>query len=51
MRCWHGSTANDSDDLRIMTSSGYYAPWFRRSFSERLIPLQIYRSLSERGQR
>ena len=29
VRCWHGGTANDSDEIRPMTSVGYLAPWFR----------------------
>ena len=28
VRCWHGGTANTSEDVRIMTSVGYYAPCF-----------------------
>lgn len=50
VRCWHGGTANNSDGARIMSSAGYYAPWFRRPASERALPLALYRQMSERGQ-
>ncbi len=50
VRCWHGGTANNSDELRIMTSAGYFAPWFRRPERETPLPLARYRELSARGQ-
>lgn len=49
VRCWHGGTANDSQDLRIMTSAGYYAPWFHRPGGGRDMPRDVFDSLSERG--
>ena len=49
VRCWHGGTANMSRDVRIMTSVGYYAPWFRRPGRDGEMPRAIYDSLSERG--
>lgn len=49
VRTWHGGTANDSSDLRIMTSAGYWAPWFRRPGGEAAMPSAIYRGLSARG--
>ena len=48
VRCWHGGTANDSQQNRIMTSVGYFAPWFRRPESAPL-PLARYEELSARG--
>lgn len=29
VRCWHGGTANTSQQIRPMTSIAYFAPWFR----------------------
>jgi ectoine hydroxylase-related dioxygenase (phytanoyl-CoA dioxygenase family) len=49
VRCWHGGTANTSKDIRIMTSTGYYAPWFRRPGMGGDMPRVIYNALSERG--
>ena len=49
VRMWHGGTANRSDENRIMTSTGYYASWFRRPGFERPLPLAFYEPLSERG--
>ncbi len=49
VRCWHGGTANMSRDMRIMTSVGYYAPWFRRPGRDGEMPRAIYDSLSDRG--
>ncbi|MBT4139696.1 MAG: hypothetical protein HOE48_17385 [Candidatus Latescibacteria bacterium] len=46
VRCWHGGTANTSTDTRIMTSTGYYAPWFRRPGMGRDMPRAIYDTLS-----
>ena len=51
VRMWHGGTANRSDENRIMTSTGYYASWFRRPGFERPLPLAFYEPLSERGRR
>jgi ectoine hydroxylase-related dioxygenase (phytanoyl-CoA dioxygenase family) len=51
VRCWHGGTANNSDAPRIMTSAGYFAPWFRRGGSDGALPLERYNELSERGKK
>jgi hypothetical protein len=52
VRTWHGGTANTSNETRVMTSVGYYAPWFRRPGSaEAVMPYDVYESLTERGQR
>ena len=48
VRCWHGGTANRSMAPRIMTSAGYYAPWFNRK-TERELGLTEYLGLTERG--
>ena len=50
VRCWHGGTPNRSDAARIMTSAGYYAPWFRQMGIDRCLSLGQYRQMSERGQ-
>lgn len=49
VRCWHGGTANTSQDVRIMTSAGYFAPWFRRPQPAGEMPRAIYDTLSERA--
>jgi ectoine hydroxylase-related dioxygenase (phytanoyl-CoA dioxygenase family) len=49
VRCWHGGTPNTSQDTRIMTSTGYYAPWFRRPGMSGDMPRAIYNTLSERA--
>lgn len=49
VRCWHGGTPNTSRETRIMTSVGYYAPWFRRPTMAGEMPRDIYDSLSERA--
>lgn len=51
VRCWHGGTANTSEDVRIMTSVGYYAPWFRRPQRDGEMPRALYDALSERGKK
>ncbi len=51
VRCWHGGTANNSEATRIMSSAGYYAPWFRRPGPEEGMPLARYEQLSERGKK
>lgn len=50
VRCWHGGTENRSDAPRIMISAGYTAPWFRLPKNEDTLPLDIYETLSARGQ-
>lgn len=49
VRCWHGGTANRSDEIRPMTSVGYYAPWFRQKGSENALPVAIYNTLTSRA--
>ena len=49
VRCWHGGTANNSDEQRIMTSAGYYAPWFRRPDMGASLPRALYDKRSARG--
>lgn len=51
VRCWHGGTPNTSQDVRIMTSVGYYAPWFRRPQMGDEMPRAIYDTLSDRGKK
>ena len=52
VRTWHGGTANLSQETRVMTSLGYYAPWFRRPGSlEAVMPREVFETLSKRGQR
>lgn len=51
VRTWHGGTANVSEETRVMTSVGYYAPWFRRPrAAEPLMPRGIFDALSDRAQ-
>ena len=49
VRCWHGGTANDSDEIRPMTSVGYLAPWFRLPDLSPSLPRELYETLSPRG--
>lgn len=50
VRCWHGGTANVSQETRTMTSVGYYAPWFRRpGIAASPMPRAIFDSLGDRG--
>lgn len=48
VRCWHGGTANRSDEARVMTSVGYFAPWFGNPNAGTL-PRERYLELSDRG--
>jgi len=51
VRCWHGGTANHSDQPRVMTSIGYFAPWYNRNeVTIEKMPMSIYSGLSERAQ-
>lgn len=50
IRGWHGGTANRSDQIRPMTATGYYAPWFRSPGPDTPLPRAIYDTLSSRGQ-
>jgi ectoine hydroxylase-related dioxygenase (phytanoyl-CoA dioxygenase family) len=49
VRCWHGGTANQSTEIRPMTSVGYFAPWFMVRASV-ILPRALYDTLSPRGQ-
>jgi len=49
VRCWHGGTANRSDEIRPMTSVGYLAPWFRMPQYGDALPRTQYDRLSVRG--
>ena len=49
VRCWHGGTANRSDEHRPMTSVGYYAPWFHRTRLDHSMSPSIYDMLSPRA--
>jgi ectoine hydroxylase-related dioxygenase (phytanoyl-CoA dioxygenase family) len=50
VRCWHGGTANRSDEIRPMTSAGYLAPWFRMPQYGDPLTRALYDTLSPRGQ-
>ena len=51
VRTWHGGTANTSQQTRVMTSVGYYAPWFRRPGElAPCMPPDLFETLSERAQ-
>jgi ectoine hydroxylase-related dioxygenase (phytanoyl-CoA dioxygenase family) len=50
VRCWHGGTANRSQEIRPMTSAGYLAPWFRMPLYGDWLPRSLYDTLSPRGQ-
>ena len=48
VRCWHGGTANTSDEIRPMTSVGYHAPWYRTPHKQ-VMPRDVYDTLSPRA--
>jgi ectoine hydroxylase-related dioxygenase (phytanoyl-CoA dioxygenase family) len=50
VRCWHGGTANRSEEIRPMTSAGYLAPWFRMPQYGDGLSRAAYETLSPRGQ-
>lgn len=53
VRCWHGGTANTSEQIRPMTSAAYFAPWFQGypgTYLSRYLPRAIYQTLSPIGQ-
>jgi ectoine hydroxylase-related dioxygenase (phytanoyl-CoA dioxygenase family) len=43
---WHGGTANTSNQIRPMTSVGYFAPWFRMPGGEPEIPRASYEQMT-----
>lgn len=49
VRCWHGGPPNNSDQVRIMTSAGYYAPWFNGGLKP-CLPAELHQTLSPRAQ-
>jgi ectoine hydroxylase-related dioxygenase (phytanoyl-CoA dioxygenase family) len=49
VRCWHGGTANHSDEIRPMLDVLYLAPWFRLPHLKPRIPRTVYQSLSPRA--
>jgi ectoine hydroxylase-related dioxygenase (phytanoyl-CoA dioxygenase family) len=49
IRCWHGGTANRSDEIRPMTSVGYGAPWFLWQRKENPLLRAVYDGLSARA--
>ncbi len=49
VRCWHGGTANCSDQVRPMTSAGYFAPWYRAREAP-VLPHGQFEALSSRAQ-
>ncbi len=49
IRCWHGGTANRSDEIRAMTSVGYAAPWFLWFRKDNLLPRGVYDGLPARA--
>ncbi|MDA0747771.1 MAG: phytanoyl-CoA dioxygenase family protein [bacterium] len=49
IRCWHGGTANRSNEIRPMTSVGYAAPWFLRFQKANLLPRSVYDTLPDRA--
>jgi hypothetical protein len=49
VRCWHGGTANRSNEIRPMTSVGYYAPWFRQTRADYVVSRSLYAALAPRA--
>jgi len=50
VRCWHGGTANTSNQIRPMTSVGFFAPWFRLNDpNSRCLSHADFSKFSERG--
>lgn len=49
VRCWHGGTANNSDEIRPMTSAGYTARWFRLPNLGTPFLRALYETLSPRA--
>ncbi|MEO6907122.1 MAG: phytanoyl-CoA dioxygenase family protein [Abditibacteriaceae bacterium] len=50
VRCWHAGTSNNSQEIRPMTSIGYYAPWFRSHSQQADLPMDVYQTFSPRAQ-
>ena len=49
VRCWHGGTPNNSDEIRPMIGVGYLAPWFRLPNLQPSLPRTLYETLSARA--
>ena len=49
VRCWHGGTANTSEQPRAMTNAHYYAPWFRAGLDPS-VPREHLDKMSPRAQ-
>jgi len=51
VRCWHGGTANTSDTIRPMVSTGYFSPWFQPPTDQQgVLPRASHNKLSPRAQ-
>ena len=48
-RCWHGGTANKSDQIRPMVGTAYCASWFNYSHLQPRLPRRLYDTLSGHG--
>ncbi len=49
VRCWHGGTANKSDELRAMLDVLYLAPWFRLPNQKTILPKAVHKTFSPRA--
>ncbi|MSR84266.1 MAG: hypothetical protein EXS58_15310 [Candidatus Latescibacteria bacterium] len=49
VRCWHGGTANRSDEVRAMLDVLYLAPWFRLPNQKTILPKVVYKTFSPRA--
>ena len=50
VRCWHGGTANNSDEIRPMLDVLYLAPWFRLPHMNKILSRSSYENVSPRSQ-
>ncbi|MBI1925131.1 phytanoyl-CoA dioxygenase family protein [Candidatus Poribacteria bacterium] len=49
VRCWHGGTANNSDEIRPMLDVLYLAPWFWLPHLKPFLPRPVYQTFSPRA--
>ncbi len=49
VRCWHGGTANQSDEFRPMTSAGYFAPWYYRKTPQPGLTQEMFDTMSSKA--
>ncbi|MBM3264929.1 MAG: phytanoyl-CoA dioxygenase family protein [candidate division Zixibacteria bacterium] len=49
VRCWHGGTANRSQEVRPMLDVVYVAPWFRQAQLKPFLPKLVYKTFSPRA--